>query len=192
MAGVSNLYLELPRRLPPKFVAFWLSRKFAVAEYAIAAQVSCLDDSPESFTQIRRNAVTIVQILCCRNEFSFRFKHHEVGIEAFCDAPFASVASGELRRAFRHPERDIRKRKSVGAGLRPHYGKRQREADNPSPRGSKALLTQSLHFGWTRRMVGRYQINESFSKTLPKLFAILPVAHRGSAFAPPLTVVEFL
>src|SRR5260370_35110189 len=122
MAGVSNLYLELPRRLPPKFVAFWLSRKFAVAEYAIAAQVSCLDDSPESFTQIRRNAVTIVQMLFCRNEFSFRFKHHEVGIEAFCDAPFASVASGRRRRAFRHPQRAILTRKPAQAASSHHPG----------------------------------------------------------------------
>ena len=51
--GVSNLYLSLGRPLPAEFSPFWLSREFAIAEYAIAAQVSCLDHAAKFFAQIR-------------------------------------------------------------------------------------------------------------------------------------------
>src|SRR5438309_3595718 len=53
MTGVSNLYLSLGRPLPAEFTPSWLCGEFAIAEYAIAAQVSCLDHAAEFFAQIR-------------------------------------------------------------------------------------------------------------------------------------------
>ena len=52
-AGVSNLYLEIQRLLLVEFTPAWFSWEFPIAEYAIAVQVSRLDDTSKSFAQIR-------------------------------------------------------------------------------------------------------------------------------------------
>src|SRR6266478_675098 len=117
-----------------------------------------------------------------RNEFSFRLEDHEVSIEILCNTPFAGSASGEAGWTFRHPPRDIRKRKSPATGFRPHHRQSQRKTGNPSPRCSEASLAQSFHLRRARRMVCRHQINDSFAKSLPKSFAILAAANRRGAF----------
>src|SRR5207253_1614699 len=128
-----------------EFMPFWYSWKFAVAKYAIAAQARRLHHAPECFTQIRRNAVTVVKMVLCRNEFSFRLEHHEVGIETFGDAALTQITSGKARWTLGHPSRDICERESSGSGLRPHHRQRQREASDSTPRRLEVSFVEPLH-----------------------------------------------
>src|SRR6266436_6634209 len=136
--------------------------------------------------------MTIGKMLLCSNELSFRLKHHEVGIEAFGNAALARLATGEPRRTFRHPSRDIRQSESAAAGLSPHHRQRQRKAEDPSPGPAKVPVAEPLHLRRTWRMIRRHQINDSFSKALPQFFAILPAADWRRALEKGLAVRDFV
>src|SRR5260370_5431420 len=122
-----------------------------------------------------------MKMLLRRDKLGFGLKHDEVGIKILGDAALARVASGEPRRTLRHPPRDVCQCKSAVTSLGPHHRERQRETRNPAPGRSKAPLARSLHFGRTGIMIRRHQDTDSFSKPLPKLFAILPATARRLA-----------
>src|SRR5580693_10204810 len=132
--------------------------------------------------------MAIGKIFFCNDEFSFRFEDHEIGVVVFGNAAFAWVATGETRRALRHPARDIRECESAGAGFGPHHRQRQREACDSSPCRSKASFDETLHLRRTRRMIRGDQVNDSPLEPLPKFFAILASADWRCAFEESLSI----
>src|SRR5712692_2804171 len=131
-------------------------------------------------------------MLFCCNKLRFWLKHHEVGIESFRNAALARFTSGEACWTLRHPPHDIRKRETAGSGFRPDHRQCQRETRNPAQRHSKVSFAQSLHLRRAWRMICRYQIDHSLSKSLPEFFAILPAADRRRALEQRLAVWNLL
>src|SRR6266478_37941 len=187
-----NLFKASVRRSAPQFAPARRAWKLSISENAVSTKVSCSYHAPEFFTKIGRNVVAVMKMLLCCDELSFRVEYQEIGVEIFCDAPLARVASSKQRRSFRHPPRDIRKGESAAAGLGPHHGQRQREAGNSCPGRPKAPLAQSFHLGWAGRMIRCHQIDHSVSKALPKFFAILAAANGRRALEERLAVRDVL
>src|SRR6266571_3158426 len=132
--------------------------------------------------------MTISQMMLRRDEFGLRLKHHEVRIVTFSNATLMRFTPSQPRRAFGHPPCDVHQSETAAASLGPHHRQRQRKAGNPAPGRSKVSLVEPLHFWRARRMIGCHQINDSLSKSLPQLFAVLPAADRGSTLEQGLAI----
>src|SRR6266571_2916024 len=110
------------------------------------------------------------------DEFGLRLKHNEVRIVTLRNATLMRFIPRQPRRAFGHPSCDVQQGEASAASLGPHHRQRQRKAGNPAPSRSKASLVEPLMWTEARRMIRRHQINDSFSKSLPQFFTILPAA----------------
>ena len=76
-------------RLLSEFAAARRSGEFAIGENAVSTQVGSLHLAAKCFTQVGRDTMPIVKMLGTRDEFRFRFKHDEVGVESLGKVAFA-------------------------------------------------------------------------------------------------------
>jgi len=116
-ADLGSITDELP--------AYRITGKSSITEYRFTAQVCSLHAASQFLAQIWRDRVALMQFAGHYSKFSLRVEDDEVRIIASGYSSFASFASSELRRPFRHPARDFRKRKSSLLCLGPHHWERQ-------------------------------------------------------------------
>ena len=79
--------------LPPILHANRLSRKLAAAEHLSAAKIRGFDYPSQLFSEVGRNAVTVMQSIFAHYEFTFGIENHKVCMVSSSEAAFYGVAA---------------------------------------------------------------------------------------------------